>query len=140
MKTNIYSHDGIHNLCLPKLTKAPACTTSHIHSCAVYPIHLSSTRELNGGFNFIFTFPHHVIFVTHAITLFIFGLHSVEFNYINLQLLCFWILSIFLFLFKTYNVSETGFCLHLQVEPTQLGPTDRASPYLGTAAPTQDGI
>jgi hypothetical protein len=28
------------------------------------------------------------------------------------------------------NVSETGFCLHLQVKPTQLGPIDRASPYL----------
>jgi hypothetical protein len=29
-----------------------------------------------------------------------------------------------------YNVSETGFCLRLQVKPTQLGPIDRASPYL----------
>jgi hypothetical protein len=27
------------------------------------------------------------------------------------------------------NVSETGFCLRLQVKPTQLGPIDRASPY-----------
>jgi hypothetical protein len=27
-------------------------------------------------------------------------------------------------------VSETGFCLRLQEEPTQLGPIDRASPYL----------
>jgi hypothetical protein len=26
-----------------------------------------------------------------------------------------------------YDVSVTGFCLHLQVEPTQLGPIDRAS-------------
>jgi hypothetical protein len=34
------------------------------------------------------------------------------------------------FLFKIYNVSETGFCLHLHVKPTQLGPIDRASPYL----------
>jgi hypothetical protein len=25
--------------------------------------------------------------------------------------MCFWILSIVLFLFKTHNVSETGFCL-----------------------------
>jgi hypothetical protein len=31
-----------------------------------------------------------------------------------------------------HNVSETGFCLHLQVKPTQLGPIDRASPYLKT--------
>jgi hypothetical protein len=32
------------------------------------------------------------------------------------------------FVFKTYNVSGAGFCLRLQVEPTQLGPIDRASP------------
>jgi hypothetical protein len=30
--------------------------------------------------------------------------------------LCFWTLSIILFLFKTHNVSEIGFCLHLQVD------------------------
>jgi hypothetical protein len=29
-----------------------------------------------------------------------------------------------------HNVSETGFCLRIQVKPTQLGPIDRASPYL----------
>jgi hypothetical protein len=28
------------------------------------------------------------------------------------------------------NVSETGFCLRHQVEPTQLGPFHRASPCL----------
>jgi hypothetical protein len=28
-----------------------------------------------------------------------------------------------------HSVSETGFCLRLQVVPTQLGPVDRASPY-----------
>jgi hypothetical protein len=44
------------------------------------------------------------------------------------QLLCFWILSIVLFYLK-YNISETVFCLRLQVEPTQLGPIDTASPY-----------
>jgi hypothetical protein len=54
-----------------------------------------------------------------------------------IKLLCFWILSIVLFLFKTRNVSETGFCLRLQVEPTQLGPIDRASPCLRT--PPEDG-
>jgi hypothetical protein len=26
-----------------------------------------------------------------------------------------------------HNVSETGFCLRLQVRPTQLGPVDRAT-------------
>jgi hypothetical protein len=31
-----------------------------------------------------------------------------------------------------HNVSETGFCLRFQVKPTQLGPIDRASPYLWT--------
>jgi hypothetical protein len=35
-----------------------------------------------------------------------------------------------------HNGSETGFCLHLQVKPTHLGPTDRASPYLQTPVPT----
>jgi hypothetical protein len=53
---------------------------------------------------------------------------------ILIQLLCFWT-SIFLFSFKTRSVSATGFCLRLQVEPTQLGPTDRASPYLRTPIP-----
>jgi hypothetical protein len=33
------------------------------------------------------------------------------------------------------NVSETGFCLHLQVKPTQLDTIDRASPYLRTTVP-----
>jgi hypothetical protein len=42
------------------------------------------------------------------------------------------------FLFKNI-VSETGFCLRLQVKPTQLGPIDRASPYLRTPVPTQIG-
>jgi hypothetical protein len=35
-----------------------------------------------------------------------------------------------LFLFSKHNVSETGFCSRPQVRPTQLGPTDKASPYL----------
>jgi hypothetical protein len=35
-------------------------------------------------------------------------------------------------IFKTRNVSETAFCICLQVEPTQLDPIDRASPYLRT--------
>jgi hypothetical protein len=34
---------------------------------------------------------------------------------------------------KNHNVSETGFCLRLQVKPTQLDPIDRASPYLRTS-------
>jgi hypothetical protein len=50
------------------------------------------------------------------------------------QLLCFWTLSSILFLFKTtQNIFDTEFCLCLhclQVEPTQLGPIDRASPNL----------
>jgi hypothetical protein len=46
--------------------------------------------------------------------------------------LCFWMLSIVLFLFKKHNITETGFCLRLQVGPSQLGPIDRASPYLRT--------
>jgi uncharacterized protein YxeA len=34
--------------------------------------------------------------------------------------------------FSEHNVSETEFCLRPQVEPTQLDPIDRASPYLQT--------
>jgi hypothetical protein len=52
--------------------------------------------------------------------------------------MCFWALSIVLFLFKTHRVSETGFSLYLQAEPTQLGPIDRATPYLQTPEPIQD--
>jgi hypothetical protein len=37
--------------------------------------------------------------------------------------------------FSKHNVSETGFCLRLQVKPTQLGPINRASPYLRTPVP-----
>jgi hypothetical protein len=50
----------------------------------------------------------------------------------------FWTLSIVLFLFKTHNVSEAGFCVRLQVESIQFGPIDRVSPYLQTPAPTQE--
>jgi hypothetical protein len=44
--------------------------------------------------------------------------------------------------FPEHNVSETGFCLRLQVKHTQLGPIDRANPYLWTnksssSSPTQ---
>jgi hypothetical protein len=53
------------------------------------------------------------------------------------QILDFWTLSIVLSLSKTrpvyfskHNVSEIGFCLRLQVKPTQLGPIDGANPYL----------
>jgi hypothetical protein len=34
--------------------------------------------------------------------------------------------------FSKHNISETGFCLRLQVEPIQLVTIDRASPYLRT--------
>jgi hypothetical protein len=60
-----------------------------------------------------------------------------------MQILCFWTLPIdlslskntVLFIFSKHNVSETGFCLRLQVEPTRLGPVNRASPYLRTPMP-----
>jgi hypothetical protein len=52
---------------------------------------------------------------------------------IHNSILCFRILSIALYLSRTpscfyfkQNVSETGFCLHLQVKATQLGPIDTA--------------
>jgi hypothetical protein len=31
---------------------------------------------------------------------------------------------------EKHNISETGFCLRLQVKPTKLGPIDTVSPYL----------
>jgi hypothetical protein len=34
--------------------------------------------------------------------------------------------------FSKHIVSETGFCLRLQVKPSQLGPIDTARPYLRT--------
>jgi hypothetical protein len=50
------------------------------------------------------------------------------------QVLYFRTLSIVLYLSKTcsvyfskHSVSETGFCLRLQVKPTQLGPMDKAN-------------
>jgi hypothetical protein len=39
-----------------------------------------------------------------------------------------------------HNVSENVFCLRIQVESTQLGPIDTASPYLRTPAGTRDRI
>jgi hypothetical protein len=53
----------------------------------------------------------------------------------NVQILCFWTLSIVLSLsknrpvyFSEHKASETAFCLRLQVKPTQLGLNDRVSP------------
>jgi hypothetical protein len=43
-------------------------------------------------------------------------------------------------IFVKNNVLETGFCLRLQVKPSQLGPVDRAGPYLWTHAPTHNGV
>jgi hypothetical protein len=58
------------------------------------------------------------------------------------QILRFWTLSIVLLLSRTpsclfykHNVSGTGLYLRFQVRPTQLGPVDRASPYLRTSVP-----
>jgi hypothetical protein len=57
----------------------------------------------------------------------------------------FWTLSIILSLskncpvyFSKHNISETGFCLSLQVKPTQLGPIDRTSPYLCSGSSSID--
>jgi hypothetical protein len=48
---------------------------------------------------------------------------------ILIQILYFWTLSIVLFLFKTQRFG-VEFCLRLQVKPTKLDPTERASPDL----------
>jgi hypothetical protein len=36
--------------------------------------------------------------------------------------------------FSKHNVSKTAFCLRLRVKYTQLGPIDRASPYLRSSS------
>jgi hypothetical protein len=85
--------------------------------------------------------------LTNLEEVFFFFFGNVNFKCKNLlQLLYFWTLFIvlpkktpFSFISK-HNVSETGFCLRLQVKPTQLGPIDRISPYLRTPVPTQDGV
>jgi hypothetical protein len=41
--------------------------------------------------------------------------------------------------FPKYNVSETGFCLRLQVKPTQLAATDTGNPYLWNGERRDDG-
>jgi hypothetical protein len=42
------------------------------------------------------------------------------------------------YIYLKHNISEIGFSLHLQAEPTQLYSGGIASPYLRTPAPTQD--
>jgi hypothetical protein len=41
--------------------------------------------------------------------------------------------------FSKRNVSESGFCLCLLVKPTQLGPINRASPYLQLRGKVRNG-
>jgi hypothetical protein len=47
--------------------------------------------------------------------------------------------GIVLIVFKTQRF-EAAFCLHLQVKPTRLGPTDIACPYLRTMDNVQKHI
>jgi hypothetical protein len=61
---------------------------------------------------------------------------------LNLVQICFWTLSIVLFLSKITgmfifqnSVLETGFYLRFQVKPTQSDPISRASRYLWTPIP-----
>jgi hypothetical protein len=54
----------------------------------------------------------------------------------EVQYFPFWILKIYV----CTVMLPAGFCLRLQVKPTQLGPVDRASPCLRTPAPTQDTV
>jgi hypothetical protein len=44
---------------------------------------------------------------------------------------CGWVKAL-CFIYLKHNVLETGFCLQLQIKPTQLGPIDSASPCLRT--------
>jgi hypothetical protein len=50
-------------------------------------------------------------------------------RYINIIIMIMNITHCSVFYLK-HNVSETGFCLLLQVEPTQLGPINRNNLYL----------
>jgi hypothetical protein len=45
----------------------------------------------------------------------------------DVQLLCFWTLSVTQLLFKTHEVSETTFYLRLKVEPAQMGSINTGS-------------
>jgi hypothetical protein len=56
-----------------------------------------------------------------------------------IQLLCFWTLSIALFLFKTQRFG-VWILSTFSGEPTQLGPIDRASIHLRAPAPTRDRV
>jgi hypothetical protein len=47
----------------------------------------------------------------------------------NHTIIFFWTLSIALFLFKTQRYGD-WFYLRLQVEPAQLGPNDKTTPYI----------
>jgi hypothetical protein len=67
--------------------------------------------------------------------------------YSVVQILRFWTLYIFLSLpkrrpvyFLEHYVSETGFCLRIQVRATHLGPIDRASPYLRRQNPVSETL
>jgi hypothetical protein len=51
------------------------------------------------------------------------------------QILCFWVFSIVLSLSKNTKFRRLDSVSGLQVERTQLGPIDRASPYLRTRVP-----
>jgi hypothetical protein len=60
----------------------------------------------------------------------------------KVQILCFGHYPCPVFIYKHHpvyfskqNVSDNGFCLRLQVKPTQLGPIDKTSPYLRTPVP-----
>jgi cytochrome c oxidase subunit IV len=59
--------------------------------------------------------------------------HNYVKSWFNIQILCFWKLSIVLFFILKHNVSVTGFCLLLQVKPTQLGHIYRAGSYIRTS-------
>jgi hypothetical protein len=66
---------------------------------------------------------------------------------LRVQILCFWTLSIALFLSKNavlFIIQNTTlrrwFCLRLQVKRTQFGPIDRAIPYLRRQNPVSETL
>jgi hypothetical protein len=64
----------------------------------------------------------------------VFTWHRIGINIMFLDIIC------RLVYISKYDVSETGFCLRLQVNPNQMGPIDRASPYLGRQNPLSETL
>jgi hypothetical protein len=82
-------------------------------------------------FVYTFSFQYDLNFVTmvHEYKYYVFGHYPLSGLYLKHRPIYF-----------SKHVSETGFCLRLQVKPTQLGPIDSPGPYLEPKENKQDGV